>query len=173
MSKRGWLFSILLTAGIVAVTQPYLWSGGFGFSQDFEIARTIEKDGRGNVVKQTETTKTIASKTFWDWLNLLGVPLSLALLGAWLQTTQQKQAKESEKVQQKQVEANMKEEVLQSYFDRISVLLIDKNLLGMAEQGKKKSWIWRESHAIRKEGARFCNKCHQSPHSLDSTETRN
>jgi uncharacterized protein YjbI with pentapeptide repeats len=60
-------------------------------------------------------------KTLWDWLSLLVVPASLAGLGAWLQLKEQQIA-----------EDNRQEEVLQHYQDRISYLLIEKELLEIA-----------------------------------------
>lgn len=60
-------------------------------------------------------------KTLWDWLSLLGVPLSLAILGYILQQQQQQRADEE-----------AQEEILQVYFDRLSTLLVDKNLLAIA-----------------------------------------
>jgi uncharacterized protein YjbI with pentapeptide repeats len=79
----------------------------------------------------------------WDWLSLLGVPLSLAILGYWLQQNQQRrtevvakeQRERDEKVAKEQRELaadETKEEVLQVYFDRLSTLLVDKNLLAIA-----------------------------------------
>jgi uncharacterized protein YjbI with pentapeptide repeats len=79
------------------------------------------KDAQGNTTKTVETTKNDDGKTLWDWLSLLGVPASLAILGYILQQLQQKRAEEL-----------AKEEVLQVYFDRLSMLLVDKNLLAIA-----------------------------------------
>ncbi|MEL6555912.1 MAG: pentapeptide repeat-containing protein [Cyanobacteria bacterium J06621_11] len=84
---------------------PILWPDGLGFGG-----------------QKSDPPK----KTLWDWLSLLGVPLSLALLGAWLQTFQKQQAiKESQ------------EEILQDFLDRTSTILIDKNVIGLATQEKK------------------------------------
>lgn len=96
-------------------------------------------------------------KTLWDWLSLAGVPLSLAGLGFWLQIQQQKQndlQKERELRQTKELaavereqteklaaieqdiaEQNRQEEALQNYYDKVSALLVDKNLLAIAAKG--------------------------------------
>lgn len=63
-----------------------------------------------------------SGKTTWDWLSLLGVPLTLALLGYILQRQERSRA-----------ERVAKEEILQVYFDRLSTLLIDKNILAIAK----------------------------------------
>jgi uncharacterized protein YjbI with pentapeptide repeats len=64
-------------------------------------------------------------KTLWDWLSLLVVPTSLAALAAWLQHKQQER-------ELKIAEDNRQEEALQHYLDRVSNLLIEKNLLAIA-----------------------------------------
>jgi len=84
------------------------------------ISKTVEKDKKGNIVKTIETIKYDDGKTLWDWGSLLGVSLSLAILGYILQEQQRKRADDE-----------TKEEVLQTYFDRLSVLLIDKKLIAL------------------------------------------
>jgi uncharacterized protein YjbI with pentapeptide repeats len=116
---------VILIAAAVGISQPLSWPGGWGIGKEKSVTTTtIEKDGKGNIVKSVETTKIDDGKTLWDWLSLLGVPVSLAVLGYVLQQLQQKRADEL-----------AKEEVLQVYFDRLSVLLVDKNLLAIAAKG--------------------------------------
>lgn len=85
----------------------------------------------------------LLGKTAWEWLELLGVPLSLALLGWILQREQQKRSdalakeqRERDRIlaeEQREIADDAeKEEILQTYFDRLSTLLIDKNLLAIA-----------------------------------------
>lgn len=93
-------------------------------------------------------------KTVWDWLDLLGVPLSLAILGYILQQQErdraeamsrderrraenlsivQKERDEGIAILQLMIASNeAKEESLQVYFDRLSTLLIEKNILAIA-----------------------------------------
>ncbi len=73
-----------------------------------------------------KTMKTDLGMTLLDWLSLLAVPLALAIFGFWLQ-----------KIQRKPTEDATKEEVLQGYFDRLSVLLVDKNVLAIAAKGNE------------------------------------
>ena len=88
---------------------------------------------------ETTTTKTPQdAKTLWDWLNLAGVvaiPVVLAGLGAQLQDQQQKRSEEQSQVEREIADENRQEEVLQNYFDRVSALLVDKNLLAIAAKG--------------------------------------
>ena len=115
--------------------RPLLWSGGTGISDTLDIifwgdikrsetvvSKTVEKDKQDKIVKTIETIKD-DGKTLWDWLSLLGVPLSLAILGYLLQEQQRKRA-----------DNETKEEVLQTYFDRLSVLLIDRNLIALSNK---------------------------------------
>jgi uncharacterized protein YjbI with pentapeptide repeats len=82
-------------------------------------------------------------KTLWDWLSLLVVPASLAGLGALLQLKDQDRAKKQADLEReiadknrqqdlKIAEDNRQEEALQHYLDRVSNLLIEKNLLAIA-----------------------------------------
>ncbi|MEB3310381.1 MAG: pentapeptide repeat-containing protein [Snowella sp.] len=135
---------LLIAFLCVLIAQPILWPGGLGIGKDNSVTTTtVEKDKHNNIVKTTEITTYNDGKTLWDWQSILGVPLTLAILGYWLQQLQQKRAEEFAKEQQERAEkatnvqqeiaANEnKEEVLQAYFDRISVLLIDKNLIAIA-----------------------------------------
>ncbi len=129
-----------LVAGIIPVVgvvlfiffQHILWPDGLGFAEGQSVTRTVEKNTKGNITKTVETIQTDHGKTLWDWLSLLGVPLTLAVLGYFLQQAQQRQAEELAKEQRELASDETKEEVLQVYFDRLSVLLVDKNLLAIA-----------------------------------------
>jgi uncharacterized protein YjbI with pentapeptide repeats len=121
---------------VVKISEPVLWPGGVGLSKGESVAtKTVEsvgKNAQGQITKTVETTKIDDGKTLWDWLSLLGVPLSLAILGYWLQQAQQKRAEKLAEEQRELAADETKEEVLQVYFDRLSVLLVDKNLLAIA-----------------------------------------
>jgi hypothetical protein len=71
-------------------------------------------------------------KTTWDWLDLLGVPLTLAILGYILQQQERSRAEKLSRVQQNIAASEAQEEILQVYIDRISTLLVDKNILAIA-----------------------------------------
>jgi len=102
-----------------------------------ETVVTSEKTTVGGVEK-TITKTPQDPKTLWDWLNLAGVvaiPVVLAGLGAQLQAQQQKRSEEQSQVEREIADENRQEEVLQNYFDRVSALLVDKNLLAIAAKG--------------------------------------
>lgn len=131
--KFSWPTITLLIIFIVFLISPRIfWPGGFGIGKDKSVTtttvETVKKDKQGNLVKTVEITAYNDGKTVWDWLGLLGVPLTLFVLGAWLQQEQQKRA-----------DNEAKEEILQTYFDRLSVLLIDKNLIVLANKSNSNS----------------------------------
>jgi len=146
--------------------------GWTGFKKDTEVSKTEKILENGKEI--TVVTKNVSGKTLWDWLSVLGVPLSLALLGFWFQHISAKQAalekartdeqavlekaraneqavlekarankqaalekkrfNEQAVLEKEIAESNQKEEVLQAYFDRLSTLLVDKNLIAIASK---------------------------------------
>jgi hypothetical protein len=130
------VFGFVLLIGFVAYFHSSIWPGGLGIGKEQSVTtrsiETIVKDAQGNTTKTVETTKIDDGKTLWDWLSLLGVPVSLAVLGYILQQLQQKRAETLAKEQREIAADETKEEVLQVYFDRLSALLVDKNLLVIA-----------------------------------------
>jgi uncharacterized protein YjbI with pentapeptide repeats len=133
-SQIHWQWLIIVSGFIaaMAVTKPILWPDGFGINADKSVTTTVEKDPQGKITKTVETTKIDPGKTLWDWLSLLGVPITLAVLGYRLQHMQQKRAEKVAEDQRKLAANETKEEVLQVYYDRLSVLLVDKNLRALA-----------------------------------------
>jgi len=120
---------------ILLVYQPS-WTG-FGV----DSTKNIERDSTGKIVKTIEIEES--SKTLWDWLGLLGVPIVLAILGYLLQQQEQRRVSEQAALEQRRAseqaalekeiaEGDRREEALQIYFDRLSELLVDKNLIAIA-----------------------------------------
>lgn len=126
MNKKrfpGWSLYFVAGIAIFLLLQPVLWSGGLGFGEDRSVVTSVERDVQDNIIKSTETKTIQSAKTFWDWLSVLGVPLALLGFGAWLQQEEQRKAEEV-----------TNEEALQVYIDRVSALLVDKNLMVMARK---------------------------------------
>ncbi|GCE31378.1 hypothetical protein KDA_68620 [Dictyobacter alpinus] len=71
-------------------------------------------------------------KTLWDWLQLLIVPVVLALGGVWLNQLQQsreRQAAQQQATLERELTTdNQQETLLQVYIDKMAELLIEKNL---------------------------------------------
>ncbi|MBM0743889.1 hypothetical protein JOY44_20070 [Phormidium sp. CLA17] len=114
-----------------------------GIGADETITKSEKRDKQGNITETTTTTTFQDAKTLWDWLSLLGVPFSLAILGYVLQQLQQARAEQQAKaekeianqrvkVEKEIAESNQREEALQNYLDRLSELLIDKNVIAVA-----------------------------------------
>ena len=128
--KRWQWFSLFIILSGVVVCGIYrtgLFAGFWGFLDDEIAVVTIEsdKDGKQNIIIKDP------SKSFWDVLGVLGVPLVLAVLGAWFQKAQQEQSEQIAEEQREQDGDETREEVLQLYFDRVSAILIDKNLMSI------------------------------------------
>src|SRR6266702_1693253 len=75
------------------------------------------------------------SKTLWDWLQLLGVlavPVVVGFGAVWFTTRQTRISEENRKQQHDTelqiAEIQQQEELLRTYFDKISDLLLDKEL---------------------------------------------
>jgi hypothetical protein len=95
--RRGGV--ILLASGalgffVLLLLYRFEWSG---FGPD--STTNIERDGMGKIIKIVEAKQS--GKTLWDWLSLLGVPLSLAGLGFYFQQQQQKRSDEQAKLERK------------------------------------------------------------------------
>ena len=126
--KRWGLISLgfSISLAVILTLYKFEWTG---FGQGESVSTTTNKrDIDGNIV-ETTTTKNEPSKNLWDWLSLLGIPLSLTILGYILQQQERKNTEEK-----------AKEEILQTYFDRLSTLLIDKNILAIAAKVYPPPW---------------------------------
>jgi uncharacterized protein YjbI with pentapeptide repeats len=152
MQKPGWLSKswlnkhkrsiagrtalVAVAFGIIALLYHllYQWNGsGFGPGS----TKTTERNVAGQITKTIEVEQS--GKTLWDWLSLLGVPAALAGLGIVFQQREQKRSNQQAELEKEIAAANQREEALQAYFDRLSTLLIDKNLIAVAAKVQKAS----------------------------------
>ncbi|MBE9160679.1 pentapeptide repeat-containing protein [Nodosilinea sp. LEGE 06152] len=143
--KSGIIVGVILAGGLLVVgIRADNWAEwtGLGKGETTSISTVLKRDADGRPV-ETETKTTQPGKTLWDWLGLLGVPLTLAILGYVFQQQERYRAetlKEQDQYRaeilardQREIAANeAKEEILQAYFDRLSSLLIDKNIISLA-----------------------------------------
>ena len=124
--KRNALKSVVISGcvGIMCITcftiaiRADNWAYWTGFGKRKAISSTTMKQDRNGNIIETITVASEPGKTLWDWLELLVVPGMLLFLGYSLQKQQQQRAADE-----------AKEEILQVYFDRISTLLMDGNIL--------------------------------------------
>ena len=140
---KWWIVSVIFIIGAITliVYQPN-WTG-FGA----DSTTNTERDSSNHLKKTIEIEQS--GKTLWDWMSVLGVPLSLAILGFWFQNREQKRTEQEAKLERELVTANQREEVLQSYFDRISTLLIDKQLIALVAKNENRELIEAAVDVIR------------------------
>jgi len=121
----------------------YDWTG-FGESYDQDVLTVIETaeetPSNKTTTKTTKTTNRLQpAKSLWDWMSLLLAPATLAGLGFWFQSSQEKAKRDKEDADKKRELAQQqeqakrdaeqqREQALQAYFDQLSVLLVDKKL---------------------------------------------
>src|SRR6266487_2123869 len=110
---------IVLIILIVAVILSVL-SNGTGFN-GYTVKSTATETTLSPQTKVTTTTQSQPGKTLWDWLQLLIVPLVLAIGGLWFSQMQKT-------LEQRRTTDNQREAALQSYIDKISELLLNGNL---------------------------------------------
>src|SRR5712691_3940635 len=142
------LLTVLSIIGIIAIIR----TGGTGFKGHTKISTTTETtDPSSSPPKKISTTEEKQpQKTLWDWLQLLIIPLMLALIAIGFSIKQNndsltlnnnqytqnlhiaatRYAQDQHLAQEQQVETN-----LQTYLDRMSQLLLDSNLHTQGELG--------------------------------------
>ena len=123
---------IIVITVIVTSVQANNWATwtGLGSREAITTTTVTKQDSDGNVIESSTVTST-PGKTFWDWLSLLGVPLSLAVLGYWFQQQQKQREQDASEKQQKIANEQAAEDILQDFFDRLSTLLIGQNILAI------------------------------------------
>ncbi len=104
------------------------WTGFFEYTTKTTVERE-NKDLQSKVTKFTEEKQ--AGKTLWDWLQLAGtiaIPVVLAGGGYLLNQREQERDEKRKEAEQNRAAENLREEALQTYFDRISELLLEHKL---------------------------------------------
>lgn len=99
--------------------------GGLGINS--QTSTKVERDRNWRVIKYSIESND--GKTVWDWFGLIGVPITLAVLGIWFQSQEQIRASRDAEEQRRLATEESKEETLQRYLDRVSQLLIEKDLI--------------------------------------------
>src|SRR6266699_3359775 len=77
-------------------------------------------------------------KTLWDWLQLLFIPILLAIGGYWFNQIQKSRdesaAAQRDKTEREIAADNQREVALQAYLDKMSELILEKKLRDSAEE---------------------------------------
>jgi uncharacterized protein YjbI with pentapeptide repeats len=113
---------IVLISGFITVLSKVKWPDWTGFGEDTVIKKSTERKNRENgpIEKVTFTEEPQPGKTLWDLLQLTGT-LAVLILIVYLSNKLQGREKEI-------ANANLRDEALEAYLDRMSDLLLNKNL---------------------------------------------
>lgn len=139
----GVSLGFLLTIGVFAIVSTITnkdkslkWADWTGFGEDKTIEVSIEKNNKEEIVKRTETTKPQSGKTLWDVLELSGtlaVPVLLVILSYQFQLRDQKREEIKAQFESDKASENLLDDTLEAYIDRISMLLLEHNLVASSD----------------------------------------
>jgi len=122
---------IVVVIVLIIVGYWFDWTGFDGYNQ-VTIAHTVSGPSAGTVVR---TDVYQPGKSLWDWLQLLGVlaiPVVVGFGAVWFTAQLGKASDRRNSLEQmknqKIVENQFQQALLQSYLDRMSELLLEKNL---------------------------------------------
>jgi len=120
----------VLAVVLIASAYIFHWPGT-GFT-NFQKTTTTTEVTQSSAKKVTTTVEDQPARTLWDWLQLVGIPVVLAV-GTLIFTTRQTRISEANRKQQHDTEIQIaetqqQEELLRTYFDKLSDLLLDKEL---------------------------------------------
>jgi uncharacterized protein YjbI with pentapeptide repeats len=130
------LLVVIVFIVFIAAAYTFHWPGT-GFTSSQKTTTTTEVTQPSNAKKVTTTVEDQPAKTLWDWLPLLiqllgalAIPIVVAV-GTAVFATRQTQISEENRKQQHDTdlqiaENQQQEELLRTYFDKISELLLDK-----------------------------------------------
>jgi len=110
-------FILVIAIALISVVVQFYGTGFNGYNQE-TIAHTISGPSAGTVIR-TEVSQP--GKTLWDWLQLLIIPIVLAI-GGFLFSQIQKGN------EQRITDDNQQEAGLQAYIDSLSDLLLKEGL---------------------------------------------
>jgi len=123
--KQHWVAVAVTIAIILVLTLIIIciWFNGTGFNGYTQVStiRTLSGPTAGTVTR-TETNQP--GKTLWDWLQLLFIPVVLAIAGFWFNHRERKSAELRADTERKIAQDNQREAALKEYIDKISDLLL-------------------------------------------------
>ncbi|MBW4600695.1 MAG: pentapeptide repeat-containing protein [Calothrix sp. FI2-JRJ7] len=129
-TKKG-LLRLLLVTGIIGIgasipiLSNYEWSGFGKDSNKSESTEETIKDGKVIITKKTKTEHFQSPKTLWDWLGLGGT-IAIPIMIYVFQAGEQRRALDRANAEKEIADANLNEDALQAYIDRMAEILIDK-----------------------------------------------
>jgi uncharacterized protein YjbI with pentapeptide repeats len=148
LSRLLTVIVIIVISASIPSLYKYEWSGFGKDSNKSESTEETVKDGKVISTKTTKTEHFQSPKTLWDWLGLGGtiaIPVMIYVFQAGEQRRAEKRANAEKeaaeqranaekeaaekraKVEREIADANLREEALQGYIDRMAEILIDKD----------------------------------------------
>lgn len=92
------------------------------------------------------------AKTLWDWLQLLGIPIVLAVVAFFFsraeRNAERNDADRRDKIQREVSLDQTRESALQAYFDRMTELILDRNLHGALPENEIHSIVRGRTRAV-------------------------
>jgi uncharacterized protein YjbI with pentapeptide repeats/fumarate reductase subunit C len=136
----GMVVAVLTLTGLLIVDlRPEIWKGLLGLLEGrvltlvalgFSLTAIIVLLAIGGAASSWTGFR---GKTVWDFLQLLIVPLVLAVIGLWFATQQDARQQQFENqrsdAERKFADQRAQDEALQAYLDQMSQLLLDRKLL--------------------------------------------
>ncbi|MUH00623.1 pentapeptide repeat-containing protein, partial [Scytonema sp. UIC 10036] len=149
-TKQKWLIAVAGVLVAIAILYQFYWSGFGEDSNKSVTTKQVINPKDGKTIELKETTEHFQSgKTVWDWLGLAGT-IAIPVVLFQFQRSEQRRAEERAKGEQQRAEerakgeqqraeeraalereiaaTNLRESALEAYIDRMSELLIDKEL---------------------------------------------
>src|SRR2546421_1487436 len=118
--------AVIITLGAVSITVIVMVIAGYIFHWDWTGLSPYTSPSH------PKDSNFQRGKTLWDWLQLLIIPLVLAvggyLFSASVSKNEQKSAQLRDQTERNIAEDNQREAALQEYIDRMSELLLEKHL---------------------------------------------
>jgi large-conductance mechanosensitive channel len=130
--REHWIVVIIIALVIAMVVLIFAGSliNGTGFNSYYITSTTRTISGSPPTITRTEIYQP--GKTLWDWLQLLIIPIVIAVGVFWLNQIQkdreQKAAEQRAQTEHEIALDNQRETALQEYIDKIAELLLEKHL---------------------------------------------
>jgi uncharacterized protein HemX len=133
------IIALVMAATVLILVESLI--NGTGFNGHYTTSTTVIISGTPPAITRTETYQP--GKTLWDWMQLLIIPIVLAIGGFWFNQIQkdreqkatEQRAKREEKAIEQRVKTeheiardNQREVALQDYINKMSELLLDNDL---------------------------------------------
>src|SRR5258708_32893019 len=149
--RNHWIVAVIIALVIAAMVLIFIESliNGTGFNSynKITVAHTISGTNAGTVIRTEEYQP---GRTLWDWMQLLFIPVVLAVAGFWFNHRERKAAEKradnerkaaerraeaEQEIEQQRAksardiaEGNQQEAALQEYINKMSELLLHENL---------------------------------------------